>query len=66
MTVPALMIINFSISSAKISYGFFEIGYFLVNGTITWVAIWMIVRTMNLDRNNYFEIIAYSVIFYAI
>lgn len=66
MSVPAMMIASFSINSAEISYGFFEIGYFLVNGTITWLAITMIVKVMSVDRNNYLEIIAYSIILYAI
>lgn len=61
-----MMIASFSINSAQISYGFFEIGYFLVNGTITWIAVSMIVKVMSVDRNNYLEIVAYSVILYAI
>ena len=66
MAVPALMIASFSIGSVKISYGFFEIGYFLVNGTLTWVAIWLIVKVMSFDKDNYLEALAYALILYSI
>ncbi|CAI2370880.1 unnamed protein product [Moneuplotes crassus] len=66
MVVPALMIASFSIGSVQISYGFFEIGYFLVNGTLTWFAIWLVVKVMSFDKENYLETLAYTIIVYSI
>lgn len=60
------MIASFSIGSVQISYGFFEIGYFLVNGTLTWFAIWLIVKVMSFDKDNYLETLAYTIIVYSI
>mmetsp|Transcript_2144 Transcript_2144/g.2450 ORF Transcript_2144/g.2450 Transcript_2144/m.2450 type:complete len:145 (+) Transcript_2144:847-1281(+) len=60
------MIASFSINPTYISYGFFEIGYFLVNGTITWIAIWMLARVFKHDRNHDFEALAYILIPYAV
>lgn len=64
LIVPAFMIIAFSTNSNHVEYGLFEIGYFLVNGTATWLALWIFAKIVQRDQHNYTEIIGYTIIIY--
>lgn len=64
LIVPAFMIISFSTNLSHVEYGVFEIGYFLINGTVTWLALWIFAKIVQRDQHNYTEIIGYTIIIY--
>jgi hypothetical protein len=64
LIVPSFMIIAFSIESSHVDYGVFEISYFLVNGVVTWTALYVIILVFQQDRKNYLEFLGYTLIIY--
>lgn len=66
LIVPAFMIVAFSIESSNVDYGTFEMIYFVVNGIITWLALYLIIQVFQQDRSNYLEVIGYSAFVYVV
>ena len=64
LTIPLFIIIAFSIQSANIGYGIFEIVYFILNGVITWLGIHFFIQTIRIDKANRYELLCYSSIIY--
>lgn len=66
LIVPSFMIVAFSIESSHVDYGVFEISYFVVNGVVTWLALYVVILVFQQDRKNYLEFIGYSLIIYVL
>jgi hypothetical protein len=60
------MIVAFSVESSRVDYGMFEISYFVANGAITWLALFLIIQTFQQDKSNFLEFVAYTALLYVV
>ena len=62
--IPLFIIISFSVSTESVSYGVFELVYFIISGVITWLGIHFFIQTMRIDKANRLELLWYTSIVY--
>ena len=59
MFIPSFMIVAFSIESKTVSYSVHDLSYFILNGLVTWLAIYLFIQAIKLDKHNKYEIISF-------
>ena len=60
MFIPSFMIVAFSIETKTVNYSVHDLSYFILNGTFTWLAIYLFVQAIKFDKNSMYGIVSIS------